>query len=101
MAKYHHWACLQATHCVATQSSLSSLFQAVVAGLIKVCLAYEHGILPGNLHFNEPNPNSESLKSGILKVPHPAPTTSHLKCSLSDSGLLHTVPQRVSWQESR
>ena len=37
-------------------------------GLIKVCLAYEHGMLPGNLHFNEPNPNSESLKAGILKV---------------------------------
>ena len=38
------------------------------AGLIKVCLAYEHGLLPGNLHFNEPNPNSASLKAGILKV---------------------------------
>ena len=37
-------------------------------GLIKVCLAYEHGMLPGNLHFKEPNPNSESLQAGILKV---------------------------------
>ena len=25
-------------------------------------------MLPGNLHFSEPNPNSESLKAGILKV---------------------------------
>ncbi len=25
-------------------------------------------MLPGNLHYTEPNPNSESLKAGILKV---------------------------------
>ena len=38
------------------------------AGLIKVCLSYENGLLPGNLHYKEPNPNNESLKAGILKV---------------------------------
>ena len=46
--------------------------QAVAAGLIKVCLSYENGLLPGNLHYNEPNPNNESLKAGILKVSRPA-----------------------------
>lgn len=38
------------------------------AGLIKVCLSYENGLIPGNLHYKEPNPNNESLKNGILKV---------------------------------
>jgi len=38
------------------------------AGLIKVCLSYENGLLPGNLHYKQPNPNNESLKTGILKV---------------------------------
>jgi hypothetical protein len=37
-------------------------------GLIKVCLSYENGLIPGNLHYKEPNPNNESLKTGILKV---------------------------------
>ena len=40
----------------------------VRAALIKVCLAYEHGVLPANLHFTQPNPNSASLNAGILKV---------------------------------
>lgn len=39
-----------------------------MAGLIKVCLSYENGLLPGNLHYKDPNPNNESLKAGILKV---------------------------------
>ncbi len=38
------------------------------AALIKVCLAYEHGVLPSNLHYSQPNPNSESLNQGILKA---------------------------------
>ncbi len=38
------------------------------AGLIKVCLSYENGLIPGNLHYKEPNPNNESLKNGVLKV---------------------------------
>lgn len=38
------------------------------SGLIKVCLSYENGLIPGNLHYKEPNPNNESLKTGILKV---------------------------------
>ena len=47
-----------------------------MTGLIKVCLSYENGLLPGNLHYKEPNPNNESLKTGILKVRHlPAPLT--------------------------
>ena len=45
------------------------------AGLIKVCLSYENGLLPGNLHYKQPNPNNESLKTGILKV-HPLPSLS-------------------------
>ncbi|CAK0731645.1 hypothetical protein CVIRNUC_000023 [Coccomyxa viridis] len=39
-----------------------------LAALIKVCMAYERGTIPGNLHFNEPNPNNTSLTSGVLKV---------------------------------
>lgn len=31
-------------------------------------MAYERGTIPGNLHFNEPNPNNTSLTSGVLKV---------------------------------
>lgn len=38
------------------------------AALIKVLLSYEHQTLPGNLHFNTPNPNNAGLKDGILKV---------------------------------
>ncbi len=38
------------------------------AALIKVCLAFEHGVLPANLHYTKPNPNNESLKAGVLKV---------------------------------
>lgn len=33
-------------------------------------MAYERGTIPGNLHFNEPNPNNTSLTSGVLKVSH-------------------------------
>ena len=40
----------------------------VHAALIKVCMAYERGTIPGNLHFKEPNPNNSSLTSGVLKV---------------------------------
>lgn len=40
----------------------------ICAGLIKVCLSYENGLIPGNLHYKEPNPNNDSLKNGILKV---------------------------------
>ena len=57
-----------------------------VTGLIKVCLAYENGLLPGNLHYKEPNPNNKSLKAGILKV-HPPP-------ACPDSTLLPFNPAR-------
>lgn len=33
-----------------------------------MCLSYEHAMLPGNLHYTDPNPNCSSLNSGILKV---------------------------------
>ena len=33
-----------------------------------MCLSYEHGLIPGNLHYKEPNPQNESLKAGILQV---------------------------------
>lgn len=39
-----------------------------VTGLLKVLMSFEHGTLPANLHFNEPNPNNKSLKEGVIKV---------------------------------
>ncbi|EIE19942.1 hypothetical protein COCSUDRAFT_58179 [Coccomyxa subellipsoidea C-169] len=39
-----------------------------LAGLLKVLMSFEHGTLPANLHFNEPNPNNKSLKEGVIKV---------------------------------
>ena len=44
------------------------------AGLIKVCLAYETGLLPKNLHYHRdtPNPTSAGLKDGTLQVPSAA-----------------------------
>jgi hypothetical protein len=38
------------------------------AALIKVVLSFENGMLPANLHFKEPNPQSEALNNGMLKV---------------------------------
>ena len=31
-------------------------------------MSFEHGTLPGNLHFKEANPNNKSLKEGVIKV---------------------------------
>ena len=41
------------------------------AGLLKVLMSFEHGTLPGNLHFKEANPNNKSLKEGVIKVSGP------------------------------
>ena len=38
------------------------------AGLVKVMLAGEARLLPGNLHFSAPNPASAGLASGALRV---------------------------------
>ena len=38
------------------------------AGLLKLLLAFEHGTIPANLHFNDPNPKIQSLKDGTIKV---------------------------------
>jgi hypothetical protein len=43
------------------------------AGLLKVLLTFEHGLLPANLHFKEPNPNNKSLQDGVIKARRPAP----------------------------
>ena len=31
-------------------------------------MSFEHGVLPANLHYNEPNPKCEGLHNGTLKV---------------------------------
>ena len=38
--------------------------------MIKVALALEYGLLPGNLHYHRdtPNPESEGLRDGTLEV---------------------------------
>lgn len=38
-----------------------------VAALSKVCMAFERGELPPNLHFKNPNPNIPALMSGAIK----------------------------------
>lgn len=47
---------------------LSLLLGCAHAGLVKVLLAGEARLLPGNLHFNAPNPASAGLASGALRV---------------------------------
>lgn len=39
-----------------------------LAGVTKVLLAMQHGILPGNLHYKKPNPDIPALIDGRLKV---------------------------------
>ena len=39
-----------------------------LVALLKVILSHRHGVIPKNLHFNEPNPNIPSLKDGRLQV---------------------------------
>ena len=41
-----------------------------LAGMSKVLLAMEHGMLPANLHFTQPNSNIESLQNGNIRVLH-------------------------------
>ena len=51
-----------------TPWSLCQLMICAAAGLIKILLSFEHGLVPPNLHFQEPNPNSKGLIEGIMKV---------------------------------
>ncbi len=39
-----------------------------MAGLIKVLLCMEHGMIPANLHYSTPNENIEALNKGTIKV---------------------------------
>ena len=66
------------------------------AALIKVCLAMEHGTLPGNLHYSEPNPNSASLVSGILQVSTWQPAgAAGFPCSGANIDKLHHAPVKA------
>ena len=47
-----------------------------LASIVKIILSAQHGILPANLHFHEPNPDIPGLHDGSLKVvtePSPFP----------------------------
>ncbi|CAN7944838.1 unnamed protein product, partial [Ixodes pacificus] len=39
-----------------------------ISSLAKVILSMETGTIPGNLHFNEPNPGIPSLNNGSIRV---------------------------------
>ena len=39
-----------------------------LCSIAKILLAIEQGIIPGNLHFNIPNPNIPALQNGQLNV---------------------------------
>lgn len=39
-----------------------------LTGLVKVLLSMQHGTLPGNLHYNEPNSSVDALQNGTLHV---------------------------------
>ena len=41
-----------------------------LTGVIKLALALEYGLMPGDLHYHSdtPNPESEGLRDGTLKV---------------------------------
>ena len=56
-----------------------------------MCLSYETGLIPGNLHYKEPNPQNESLKAGILQVHAPASMMALPPCHLTiDSSCLRS-----------
>jgi hypothetical protein len=60
---------LKALHVRALSSGLTHCMGLLRhAGLIKICLAYENGMLPGNLHYNTPNPGSSGLADGTIQV---------------------------------
>ena len=52
-------------------------------------MAYERGTIPGNLHFNEPNPNNTSLTSGVLKVKHHSAWPTEAKYAGGDACRTH------------
>ena len=37
-----------------------------LCGLAKVALIFQHGIIPPNINYETPNPNIESIESGLL-----------------------------------
>lgn len=39
-----------------------------LCSIAKVVVAMEHGIIPGNLHYREPNPDIPALSDGRIKV---------------------------------
>lgn len=39
-----------------------------LCGIAKVVIAMETGIIPGNLHYHNPNKNIPALSNGKLKV---------------------------------
>ena len=52
-----------------------------LAGLVKVILSYQHGLIPPNLHYKSPNPRIPSLLEARLSVvttPTPIPPNSHI-----------------------
>lgn len=41
-----------------------------LCSIAKLLIGMEAGVLPGNLHFSDPNPDIPALLDGRLKVPY-------------------------------
>lgn len=71
-----------------------------LAGVTKVLLAMQHGVLPGNLHYKKPNPDIPALIDGRLKVEWRHGFCQHSNitmCTLSDTSVVFIFHQKYHY----